>query len=153
MKKLFNSFVALVCMLMLSIVSVSCEKEGSGKPDASDIIGKWKSVSLQESFYVDGKLEHQEEEISDEWYIVYEFCKDKTGSETEYFSDGSTIVYSFEWILTEGKLRFIFDSYDANEVRTIESCTKSKLVLSMREEDVYEGVRYKEIQTLTLKKI
>ena len=151
MKKLFNSFVALVCMLMLSIVSVSCEKEGSGKPDASDIIGKWKSVSLQGSFYVDGKLEDQEERICDTWYYVYEFCKDKTGSETSYL-DGYTEVESFEWILTGGKLRFIFDSYDASEV-TVESCTKSKLVLSMREEYVDEGVRYKVIETLTLKKI
>lgn len=151
MKKLFNSFVALVCMLMLSIVSVSCEKEGSGKPDASDIIGKWKSVSYQESYYVDGKLEDQKEEICDTWYYVYEFCKDKTGSETHYL-DGYTEVESFEWILTGGKLRLIFDSYGTSEA-TVESCTKSKLVLSMREEDVYEGIRYKVIKTLTLKKI
>ena len=53
----------------------------------------------------------------------------------------------FNW-----ELRFIFDSYDASEV-TVESCTKSKLVLSMREEYVDEGVRYKVIETLTLKKI
>ena len=75
MKNYFKSFMGLAVAVLMSMVSVSCEKDSSGKKgviDRDNIVGEWQLESIQYRYYENEQLvESDAENCDDSWYLIY----------------------------------------------------------------------------------
>lgn len=150
-KNKFYYFAFLFCTLTLGLTS--CEKEdddNGGK--SSDLIGYWLPVSEEWELYIDGELYDQgSEDYSDEDEGI-RFDKDgdfywweaEANIETEY---GGTYSYK------NGKLKIHEEYDDETWIYTVKTLTSQKMVWEMTESGTEEGIQYKAVARITLRKV
>lgn len=146
MKNYFKSFMGLAVAVLMSMVSVSCEKDSSGKKgviDRDNIVGTWQMESIQYLYYENGQLEESDAENCDgSWYVIFDLQEGGVGTVLEY-EGGNLYRESIEWELVANKLILI--SGEDDQVYTVDSVTDNKLVLSGQVVWDEDGIKCKEV--------
>lgn len=148
MKNLFKSFMGLAVAVLMSLVSVSCEKDSSGKKgviDRDNIVGEWQLESIQYRYYENEQLvESDAENCDDSWYLIIDLQEGGVGTVIDY-EDGDLYRESIEWELVANKLILIYGE-DDEEPYTVDSVTDNKLVLSWTEVWDEDGIECKDVE-------
>lgn len=131
-------------ILLLAAVLVSCSKNAE-----NDIVGKWQVTSYAYQVYegdrvVDGESINVQQ--------VYEFREDGTGLMIDYDPSG-TYTFSYTWAIMGDKLVLTDVEFGESMLFDIISISSSSMVLSMTEEYIDYGISYKDVTTITFKKI
>ena len=140
--------MGLAVAVLMSMVSVSCEKDSSGKKgviDRDNIVGTWQMESIQYLYYENGQLEESDAENCDgSWYVIFDLQEGGVGTVLEY-EGGNLYRESIEWELVANKLILIYGE-DDEEPYTVDSVTDNKLVLSWTEVWDEDGIECKEVE-------
>lgn len=138
MKKLLLFVVALSTLLL-----VSCSKESS-------LIGKWQAMYEDFEIYQNGELEESGREDYSGDNIVYEF---ETGGKGTMSSNEEK--YTFSWTLSGKNLSLTIYEGGESETETaiVESVSNQELVLTVTEDETYNGIVYRFDSRLVFKKI
>lgn len=138
MKKLLLFVVALSTLLL-----VSCSKESS-------LIGKWQAMYEDFEIYQNGELEESGREDYSGDNIVYEF---ETGGKGTMSSNEEK--YTFSWTLSGKNLSLTIYEGGESETETaiVESVSNKELVLTVTEDETYNGIVYRFDSRLVFKKI
>ena len=132
---------------VLSVMSLSsCSKE---EMNEKNIIGKWQSSSITVKVYEAGKLVSDRTENCVDYYIGFNFKSDGTGQFVEY-EEGESETIQITWVLMGDKLMVTAGGTLTFDVISISG---SLMVLEMTEEDTYNGIKYKYVETINFKKI
>ena len=132
---------------VLSVMSLSsCSKE---EMNEKNIIGKWQSSSITTKVYEAGKLVSDRTENCVDYYIGFNFKSDGTGQFVEY-EEGESETIQITWVLMGDKLMVTAGGTLTFDVISISG---SLMVLEMTEEDTYNGIKYKYVETINFKKI
>ena len=147
MKNYFKSFMGLAVAVLMSMVSVSCEKDSSGKKgviNRDNIVGEWQMERIQYLYYENEQLVDSDvEDCHDSWYVIYDLQEGGVGTVIDC-EDGDLYRESIEWELVANKLILIYGE-DDEEPYTVDSVTDNKLVLSFAEVWDEDGIECKEV--------
>lgn len=152
MKRLVNYLVGLAAVVLLSVVSTSCSKE---EVNEKNIVGKWQSTQVQYREYEGDKLVEEGMESCIDWYIGLDLKADGKGFAIGYEGDDDIYTAPINWVLMGDKLMISPDGdveLDATSF-TVVSLKNDMLELSRTYEYTYEGIKYKDIETYTLKRL
>ncbi len=141
-EKLFFTLVSFAVLML-----VSCQK------DEVSLIGKWQLTKMDYQGYEGGKLVGSgSEDMTSNWYFVFEFKNGGTGVYVQYDSDRSYLS-SINWTLMGEKLTVALLEENDFLTFTLKSVNNSKQVLSEVDEYTDGGIKCQEIITYTFKKI
>ena len=140
--------MGLAVAVLMSMVSVSCEKDSSGKKgviNRDNIVGEWQLESIQYRYYENEQLvESDAENCDDSWYLIIDLQEGGVGTVIDY-EDGDLYRESIEWELVANKLILIYGE-DDEEPYTVDSVTDNKLVLSWTEVWDEDGIECKDVE-------
>ncbi len=154
MKKLINLFGGLVLMAMLSVVSVSCDKNDDDKKPEGEysIVGKWKSVKFEYYDYEEGELVYEEEELCDDsYYVIFNFKKDGSGTIT-YYEEGDAFPMPIQWSQKGKTLSVAILGEDMGTIE-IAKLDASNLEMDVIYEYLDAGFSYKSVERVVCVKI
>ena len=152
MKRLVSYLMGLAAVVLLGAMSTSCSKE---EVNEKNIVGKWQSTQVQYREYEGDKLVEEEMRSCIDWYIGLDLKADGKGFAIEYEGDDYIFTAPINWVLMGDKLMISPDGdvdLDATSF-TVVSLKNDMLELSRTSEETYEGIKYKYIQTYTLKRL
>ncbi len=132
-------------ILLLAAVLVSCSKNAE-----NDIIGKWQSTMVSYQSYEGDRLVDEGSANCIDWYVGFEFREGGTGLTIDYDAESGSSTYPMTWVIMGDKLMITAESTVTFDVVSISSNT---MVLSMPYEYTEGGIKYKDIETYTFKKI
>lgn len=136
----------LIALIAFVAVFSACKKDEAEK-NSDRLIGTWTVVSNLEIEYENGVETDREDEGAD-------------GSTIEFKSDGTGVqLYSqdsdaFKWTATDSEIKLIWngDDEDEAEIYKIKSLSKTDMHLSTEDSYVEDGITYKEVIEVKLKK-
>lgn len=138
-------------LVLIGLLSASCSKDDMNE---KNIVGKWQSTKCVYEYYEAGKLLEEGSESCIDWYIGFNIKSDGTGHAIEY-EDGESYTYPITWVIMGDKLMVTIDSDEGKETITFEiiEIKSNSMILSQVWEDVYNGVKEKEVETYYFTKI
>lgn len=139
MKKL-----TLLTLIVALFTITGCKKDKEkGKENPNAIVGKWIATSIWEISYENGKEVARDDDSQEN--LLIEFKSDGTGtSQTE--GESATFTYTIKDGILSYKIEDEVDQYK------IISLTNSELELHHEESETIEGVVYKDVLQIKLKK-
>lgn len=137
--------ITLLTLIVALFTITGCKKDkDNDKENSSSIQGRWLATSLVEISYENGVEEGRDDDTSDNLWV--EFKADGTGmSQTD--RDGQS---SFTYTIKNNELVIKFE--DETDKYQIKSLTNSDLHLYQEESETSDGVVYKEVVEIKLKK-
>ena len=154
MKKLINLFGAFALLLAMAVSTVSCDKEDNQADKDYGLIGKWKTVRLDYSLYVNGNLEDEDTDDCTEEYGIFTFNEDGKGTvkyvDVEY---GDSDIENFTWTRNGNILKILFYEHEELMQCEILKLEATTMELSIEEEYDYDGTFYKYVEVAVLERI
>ena len=138
----------LIGLVTIGLISVSCSKD---EMNEKNVEGKWQSTKVAYEYFEDGKLVEEGSESCIDWYLGFNFKSDGTG-QVVYYEGGEAETYQMTWVIMGEKLIVSDEDSDTFTFDIVE-IKSSSMILSMVYEEVYNGVKEKEVITYHFKKI
>ena len=135
-------------ILLLAAVLVSCSKSAD-----NNIIGKWQSTTVAYQTYEGDRLVDEGSSNCIDWYLGFEFREGGSGQIIDYDSGAGSSTLPITWVIMGDKLIITSASSASSLTFDIVSISSSSMVLSLTSEYAESGVRYRDVETYTFKKI
>ncbi|NRF40732.1 hypothetical protein [Pedobacter foliorum] len=136
--------ITLFTLIVALFTITGCKKDKeNGKENSNTIVGKWISSSIWEITYKNGKEINRDDDTQDN--LMVEFKSDGTGV-SQIDGESSNFTYT----LKDGKL--IFKTEGEFDEYKIKSLTNSEIELYQEESETEDGVDYKYVVEIKLKK-
>ena len=138
----------MIGLVTIGLISVSCSKD---EMNEKNVEGKWQSTKVAYEYFEAGKLVEEGSESCIDWYMGFNFKSDGTG-QSIFYEGGEAETYQMTWVIMGEKLIVSDEDSDTLTFDIVE-IKSSSMILSIVYEDVYNGVKQKDVTTYHFKKI
>lgn len=136
--------VTLLALIVALFTVTGCKKDKeNGKENSNAIVGRWIASSILEITYKNGKQIRRDDDTQDN--LMVEFKSDGTGT-SQREDESADFTYTLEDDELTFKMEGEFDKYK------IKSLANSELELYQEESETEDGVDYKYVVEIKLKK-